>query len=396
MFFSHNRGPLQKKFVIPTISALLTTIALSINLLPWFLSGLYGLDWSDTSYHFQQALNVYNGLLPQRDFHSHVPGLSFVIESKFLSFFGPHFLAHRALGILAPSIVVFSVVYVSLDLLHDETRTTQIAVAALISLSTSASFWGEQLYFSFSAIGGALGFLTGTIAYKALKSQAPRPRIFFILLASILIGAITLIKQSLGAGIFLATAFAIFLAPLLLNTIKPLSHSLRQGGLGVGVLFFGAGFSFFLIASLMCGSCARDLGSFLGGGLELKGLSLSAPMEIAATIIGLQGLGDLWLLLLVSSLVISALIAFFCIRKIQISAFYLLVLLPFGLYELRSHIVSTSLHFAVLCATAAIALILAWQSNRMRFGAHDVDAEQEIKFKKIILGMVFCHQCLRC
>ena len=62
-YFSAN---LDKFYFLLIVSLFLTLIY------PWHWNGLYGFDWTDTTYHFQQALNVYRGAVIGADFANNI------------------------------------------------------------------------------------------------------------------------------------------------------------------------------------------------------------------------------------------------------------------------------------------------------------------------------------
>ena len=65
------------------VTIILNILVITTILLPWHITGLYGFDWTDTTYNFQQALNILNNKKINQDFFLHVPGFSFLLEAFF-------------------------------------------------------------------------------------------------------------------------------------------------------------------------------------------------------------------------------------------------------------------------------------------------------------------------
>ena len=82
------------------ISITFNVFIILILLLPWHIFGLYGFDWYDPGYNFQQALNILNNKKINQDFFTHIPGFSFFLEALLLKIFGITFENHRNFGLI--------------------------------------------------------------------------------------------------------------------------------------------------------------------------------------------------------------------------------------------------------------------------------------------------------
>ena len=84
------------------VSITLNILAIITILLPSHILGLYGFHWNDTTYNFQQALNILNNKEINQDFFTHIPGFSFLLEAFFLKIFGTTYENHRNFGLIFP------------------------------------------------------------------------------------------------------------------------------------------------------------------------------------------------------------------------------------------------------------------------------------------------------
>ena len=151
------------------IVLLLITFFLLIT--PWFWDGLYGFDWTDTTFHFQQALNIFNKYEIGSDFRSHVPGLSFWIEAQFFKFFGANFIVHRFLGLIFPLISMIALVLIFNNALVDLNLRDRILWSISLSSLTISSIWGQQIYWLNSSFAPAISFLLAAIILSVLKKR---------------------------------------------------------------------------------------------------------------------------------------------------------------------------------------------------------------------------------
>jgi hypothetical protein len=170
-----------------------------------FYRGLYGLDWTDSTYTFQEALNVLNGLIPHKDTSPPVPGLSFVLEAWALKLFGVNYFVHRWLGF---AVLVFTFVgfFFVCRLLFKKT-----ADAIVVSLLGAVPHLGSQSWFSFTPLALMMTIWIAA-AFMYSKNVFPK-KITFIYSLSIgsALACLTLVKQNIGiliiVSIFIGVAF---------------------------------------------------------------------------------------------------------------------------------------------------------------------------------------------
>ena len=220
---------------------LLTAVMLSILLIPSFLRGLYGIDWTDSTYTFQEALNVINGLVPQKDTNPPVPGLSFLVEAWILKLFGVNYYVHRFLG-LAISLLTFLscyIVFVNSGL--------KKADAIVITLLAALLHVGIQSVYSFTNLAVAMTLsLSAALAYLTRRGSI-NLHFYSSIFLGFSLGTIVLTKQSIGLSVTVAFLIG-YLSNLVLT--REINFKKSKGidpsfyGLTIGLLFI---FLFYLL-----------------------------------------------------------------------------------------------------------------------------------------------------
>ncbi|MCG8670487.1 MAG: hypothetical protein MI867_13805 [Pseudomonadales bacterium] len=244
-----------------------------------FNYGLYGLDWTDSTYHYQAAQNVIDGKVPHRDFHAPVPGLSFVIEAQLLELVGNTYYVHRVLGFVILLLGVMGVcLAVAVWLVRESTKSKAVVV-----LAYCISLLNTQAYFNYTDLGHVAAiWVLATFGLIVNREERSR-ELFLVCVLGFLLAFTFSIKQSYGAPLFLAV---LVLLPM---TLYFRFQSFKNGVL---IRLFALVFSFLASMSLFvtCISGKLWYGPLVGvsGGLQLKGLSLSEPIEIIKTIIGVS------------------------------------------------------------------------------------------------------------
>ena len=254
---------------------------------PWFWKGLYGFDWEDTTYHFQQALNVYNGDVIGDNLRSHVPGLSFWIEAQLFNYFGAEFLVHRTLGLIFPFITMVSLSMIfSFSFKYMRLQNKIVWVLALSSMAV-VSFWGQQIYFSFTFLAGAISFLLAALVFVSWQTKSIYIFIVCFALVSIGVSVQILVKQSHGYLNFLICNFFLFLYFWLWNgkkillLIAPTIFSTAV----VGCVLY--------LESIFCNGCFQEMILYSSDSMALKGLNPQKPLEIFSTLIGINSIKTL-------------------------------------------------------------------------------------------------------
>ena len=115
-------------------------------LLPAHINGLYGFDWTDTTFDFQQALNILNNQDIGKDFFTHIPGFSYISEAFFLNFFGVSFENHRNLGLIFPIIEYLCCYLIIFKILTLNNQKNYHFWSIIFSSLILVSYWGTQLF----------------------------------------------------------------------------------------------------------------------------------------------------------------------------------------------------------------------------------------------------------
>ena len=144
---------------------------ISVFLLSWHFQGLYGFDWTDTTYHFQQAINIANGLKLNEDFFSHVPGLSFVIEGQILNFFGKNYHIHRNVGLFFPLIHYFCIFILFYEIFKQLKKENALNLAFVFSSVVLMTYWGEQIYWNFTYLATTISVGLSLLIYYLSSSK---------------------------------------------------------------------------------------------------------------------------------------------------------------------------------------------------------------------------------
>lgn len=174
---------------------LLIVLLFLILIYPWYWNGLYGFDWTDTTYHFQQALNVYNGASIGADFQSHTPGLSFWMEAQLFKIFGADFMVHRQLGLLFPFLVMLSLAAIFEHNLKDLRLPLRAIWVSSLSSVAVTSIWGNQLYFSFTDLAGAISFIIAALIILTVNTKHTKYLFIYIFFISISISVQILVSK---------------------------------------------------------------------------------------------------------------------------------------------------------------------------------------------------------
>jgi hypothetical protein len=250
--------------------SLLVAVAVGLLSMPSFHAGLYGLDWTDTTYNFQEAINVVNGLRPHNGFSTHVGGLSFLIEGVLLKYFGADYFIHRALGFLIYVISV-TLVYKIAD-----RATKNRAYAILLAGVVVFYIAGIQSSFTFTSLALMLSLL---IAYIFLNKNEYHNHLIHDALLGIASASLLLIKHNIGLAVFGAIGLS-YIINFLLSADTNRSFK--------GVLVFATSFCLlFTVYFIYIGSGGINaFYNILLSSSELKGLSGSSFLSIIFSLIG--------------------------------------------------------------------------------------------------------------
>ena len=145
---------------------IILNIFLILNiLLPWNIRGLYGFDWTDTTYSFQEALNILNDKKINKDFFSHIPGLSFILEAFFLKIFGISYQNHRNFGLIFPIIQYACLVLIISKILYYHNEKNYQLSSIFFSVTIMMSYWGMQLSWDNSSLAITFSFIISTLLF---------------------------------------------------------------------------------------------------------------------------------------------------------------------------------------------------------------------------------------
>lgn len=275
------------------IGVIAVAFVVTLVLIKGFLDGLYGLDWTDYTYHFQQALNVLDGRLPHRDFHTHVGGLSFVLEAFLLSMFGDSYETHRVLGLV--------VRVLSLTVTYCIFRIARFSVlqAFVFTLVISALFIGFQDFYNFTYLGRFLSLLYLALFMWSFRIDVRRwPSVSLVL--GLLIGFLLLIKHNYAVLLFAAS-----FVPIIYWTA---TRQISLGRFFLLVLCYALGLVAIVLtylAFLQEPQAARDLFTALTSGTELKGIFESSIKDQVFSAIGIQNANIALAFLVIVVLVIA-------------------------------------------------------------------------------------------
>lgn len=271
----------------------------ALLIVPWFFEGLYGFDWTDTTYHFQQALAVFHGQEIGRDVHSHVPGLSFWLEAKIFGIAGAEFQVHRYLGLVAPGVTFLAVALIFHSLLKETDIFPHLAWASALSSLAVTSIWGAQLFWAFSPLAAALSVVLTALIYAWSRGDRRAGRLLLPVAIVCVLAAQVLVKQSHGIINVLMVAFALAAGSALRG--RPVHRAVALGG-GVAV---GAMLGAALVAEVYCAGCFADSVVLSANSLSLKGLDLADPLGLLVTILGWSGHAQLAIMLGTVGIVIA-------------------------------------------------------------------------------------------
>ena len=254
------------------LSLLLAIGLFTLMLASAFNRGLYGLDWTDSTYTFQEALNVLNGLIPHKDTSPAVPGLSFVLEAWALKFLGVNYFVHRWLGFI---VLVFTFVgyFFVCRLLFKRT-----ADAIVISLLGAVPHLGTQSWFSFTPLALMMTiWIAAAFMYSENIFQKKLLFVYSLLIGSAL-ACVILVKQSVG----ILVAISIFVGLTFINLFKRLTitfsckeiSAFSLYGISIGLIL-----TFSLYFSYIGSEGVINLIELLQNSHEMKGLDQTSFFE---------------------------------------------------------------------------------------------------------------------
>lgn len=320
---------------------LLLFIIFFLLITTWFWDGLYGFDWTDTTYHFQQALNIYNGKILGADFRSHVPGLSFWIEAQFFKFFGAKFIVHRVLGLLFPFVAMTCLAIIISLSLKELRQQDRIAWVLALSSVAVTSVWGNQLYFNFTDLAGAISFLLAVLIFFSYQLKSRLMFLFLISLSLLLVSVQILVKQSHGL------LNIILLIPFILFYFYSRDKSKFLPLLAVVTFLIFVVACIFYLESVFCSECMYKMIISSGGSLELKGLTLQKPLEVFLTMIGITELKHIIAFCVVASLSVFGI---FLLQRYNYLIDNLFLVLPIFLFFLtKFSFLAIAAHYLSIC-----------------------------------------------
>ena len=250
-----------------------------IILLPWHISGLYGFDWTDPAYNFQQALNILNNKKINQDFFTHIPGLSFFLEALLLKSFGITFENHRNFGLIFPiTQYLCSVLFLS-KILSDYKLKNYEFWSVILSSSILTSFWGIQLYWDVTNLAITFSFIIATLIFFLYENKNKFYFFLIIFFITLFISLQIFTKQSHGLINLFLTFFSIFIISILKR--QSINFIIKI----ISLFFIFQLINIFLISNLTGIDLPISL-SKSSASLELKGLSIERPFEIFLTVVG--------------------------------------------------------------------------------------------------------------
>ena len=295
--------------------------AVSLILMPSFYAGLYGLDWTDTTYNFQEAINVVNGLRPHNEFSTHVGGLSFLIEGVFLKYFGADYFIHRVLG--------FLINVISITLLYKiaERVTKNSNYSFLLAGIATFIIAGTQSSYTFTSLALMLSLL---IAYTFLNKNDFHNHLIYDALLGMTSASLLLVKHNIGLAVF---------GGIGLSYIIDVFSSTGSNRSGKGILVFAASFcSLFVFYFTYIGNDGINaIYNIIASSSELKGFSGASVMAIIFSLIGIPD---------------GMRAAIFC-------AFMLLLITVILLLQFRMKIYIVNTYFSLVVITGPIFIAIA-------------------------------------
>jgi hypothetical protein len=277
-------------------------ILVSVLLFSWHFQGLYGFDWTDTTYHFQEAINIANGLKLNQDFFSHVPGLSFLVEGQVLKIFGKNFYVHRNAGLIFPLIHYFCIFILFYEILKKIKKENVFNLAITFSSIVLMAYWGEQIYWNFTYFAMSISAGLSLVLYYLLSSKNIYKISFFLVVLAVLLVLQLFTKQSHGFINYFFLFFAIIARPIITKEYYFIIF-------GIAFLIIVQLFSYIFGVILNLNNPFFMILS--GESLALKGLDSSKPLDILSTIVGANTFKQLSFLTVIFVLVGSYLFFFF-------------------------------------------------------------------------------------
>jgi hypothetical protein len=265
-----------KKFWLDlTLSITLLTLLLTSG----FYRGLYGLEWTDSTYTFQEALNVLNGLVPHRDTSPPVPGLSFVIEALVLKLFGANYFIHRCLGFVV-SVFTFVGCFFVCRFFFKNTSD-----AVVISLLGATTHLGTQSFFSYTPLALAMTiWISAAVLYFQNARGRKRELIYPILIGSAL-ACLVLVKQSIGIlvsmAMFIGLGFLTLWSRVPENSINNAASTISFPRMLLGVILV-----FSLYFSYIGSDGVINLFELLRSSSEMKGIDQTSFLEKISSALG--------------------------------------------------------------------------------------------------------------
>ena len=259
------------------VTIILNILVITTILLPWHITGLYGFDWTDTTYNFQQALNILNNKKINQDFFLHVPGFSFLLEAFFLKIFGITYENHRNLGLIFPITQYMCSFLVVSKILHNYNQKNYQLWATILSTIILTTYWGIQISWDVGGLAITLSFILTTLLFL-LYENLNKSYFFFIIFFITLITALQIFtKQSHGMINLIATFFSIF---LILTLKKQNIYFIAK----IIIVFFVFQLINIFLLSNLTGIDVPISFSQNSSSLGLKGLSINKPSEIFLTV----------------------------------------------------------------------------------------------------------------
>jgi len=306
-------------------------------LLPAHFNGLYGFDWTDTTFDFQQALNILNNQDIGKDFFTHIPGFSYISEAFFLNFFGVSFENHRNLGLIFPIIEYLCCYLIIFKILALNNQKNYHFWSIIFSSLIIVSYWGTQLFWSNFRLAITYSFLIFTLIFFSYHKVNKILNITFVFLITLILILQILTKQSHGINLILT--FISLLSVLLLKR-KSIYFILQIISLFFIFLLFNI-----LVLTYLTGLDFPITLSETTGSLDLKGLSVKRPLEIIFTIIGISTFKSIFYSIFI---ILSVIIFLFLFQKSSLRFF---ILIPLSISSITAYyflIIWVILHYVLV------------------------------------------------
>jgi hypothetical protein len=153
-----------------------------------------GVDDLDEGYFVQQAVRVWHGQIPYRDFETlYTPGLLYLHAGLFAALGGPYILGPRALSLLSGAALALLMYVLARPLVRSSVLAALPAVFLLVGLDDSPDLWEPHP-----------GWLSAIFGLLTVWCLTHRPSTRWLLASGAAAGATYLFKQN--AGVFVLAA----------------------------------------------------------------------------------------------------------------------------------------------------------------------------------------------